>query len=78
MSYTADGKLQCDMHEACSAPITHIDVKGFVYCGEGAVTRKQYQRCRKLTPAELKTLLRGEPIASYYRLTGKEPREVAA
>jgi hypothetical protein len=57
--------LRCDMTRDCTAPISHIDCKGYIYCKPHGLDRKAYQRCRLLTPAEMKTLLRGEPIAQY-------------
>ena len=63
---THDGKLRCDMERDCGEVVTHIDVKGFVYCAKHGVVRKAWQRCRKLTSAEVKKLERDEPI-SYRR-----------
>lgn len=57
--------LTCDMVEGCTAPVTHIDHKGFIYCAEHGKQRQTYQRCRKLRPAELKQLQRGEALQKY-------------
>jgi hypothetical protein len=60
-----NGTLHCDMERACPAAVTHIDEKGFVYCADHGATRKNYCRCRKLRPAELRTLQSGKPIPRY-------------
>ena len=58
--------LQCDMSGSCKEPVTHIEDSGFVYCTKHGLQRRAAgQRCRKLTPAELKRLKRGETIARY-------------
>jgi hypothetical protein len=60
-----NGTLQCDMSRDCACTVTHIDEKGFVYCRDHGVTRKNYCRCRKLRPAELRALQSGKPIPRY-------------
>lgn len=55
--------LSCDMKRDCTAAVTHIDNKGYVYCTEHGVKRKAVRPCRKLKPAELEQLRRGEPIS---------------
>ncbi len=57
--------LTCDMVEGCEAPITHIDIKGYIYCAKHGQERRSYQRCRKLTRAELVRLQTGTPLESY-------------
>lgn len=57
--------LKCEFKDGCPHPVTHLDPKGFIYCTMHAVIRKAYCRCRKLTPAELKRLQAGTPIARY-------------
>lgn len=57
--------LKCDMYEACLQPITHIDNKGFVYCHNHGVNRRDTHPCRKLRSWELRRLQRGEPITRY-------------
>lgn len=48
-------------------PVTHIGSKGYVYCPECAVRRRQsgYERTRKMTAAERRTIASGQPIARY-------------
>lgn len=60
-------ELHCDMEKDCTAPVTHIGSKGYVYCAAHAVERRDsgYERCRKITPSEMKTLQAGQPIARY-------------
>ena len=59
------GELRCDMKHDCTAAVTHIDCKGFVYCREHGIQRKGWGPCRQLKPKELRQLKAGEPIASY-------------
>lgn len=59
--------LRCDMHDACKAPVTHMDNRGFIYCETHGVARRQGGTpCRKLRPAELRKVEKGESI-SYLR-----------
>jgi hypothetical protein len=57
--------LQCDMREDCTAPVTHIDANGFIYCERHGIARRDWKRCRKLRPHELRRLQRGEQVKSY-------------
>ena len=57
--------VSCDMATDCKEPITHIDIKGYIYCSAHGKERQSYQRCRKLTPAELKVIQAGEPLKDY-------------
>lgn len=57
--------LTCDMVDGCAQPVTHIDPKGFVYCTSHGLSRRQVMPCRKLRPAELRKLQRGEQLARY-------------
>ena len=57
--------LKCDMAETCSQPVTHIDDKGYVYCTHHGIQRRDWRRCRKLRPHELRRLERGETLKSY-------------
>lgn len=56
---------KCDMQADCTEPVTHIDQDGFAYCTDHGLARRAYQPCRKLRPAELAKLARGEQIAKY-------------
>lgn len=49
------------------APVEMIGSKGYIYCGPCGVARRQsgYENVRKLKPAELKKLQRGEVLAAY-------------
>lgn len=58
-------KLCCDMKKDCVAPVTHIDNKGYVYCTEHGIERRDCRPCRKLKAKERLQLLRGEPLAKY-------------
>lgn len=58
-------KLKCSGLKECTAVITHIDNKGFIYCNHHGQLRASYTPCRKLTNAELQTLLKGQPIKKY-------------
>lgn len=57
--------LVCDMMINCRRPVTMIDAKGYVYCTEHGLQRRTVMPCRKLRPAELAKLARGEQIAKY-------------
>ncbi len=57
--------LGCDMKRECSDPITHLDTKGFIYCTNHGLQRRQHQPCRKLRPHELKRLQAGQAIQKY-------------
>ena len=60
-----DKNLQCEMKKGCPGLVTHIDVKGWVYCKECAVVRKHTVRCRQLKPKELKLLRADQPLEKY-------------
>lgn len=59
--------MKCMMKRNCTKPVTHIGSKGYIYCTECADRRRSYgsERCRKMTPAELKLIEQGKPIARY-------------
>ncbi len=57
--------LRCEMQRDCDAPVTHIDVKGYVYCTHHGIHRRAHQFCRKLRPCELRRLQRGLPLRRY-------------
>ena len=57
--------LKCDMLTDCTAEVTHIDEKGWVYCTEHGLIRRDYMRCRKLRPWELHILTGGNPLRKY-------------
>lgn len=55
-------RIQCDMEASCTAAVTHMDEKGFVYCATHGNDRKNYCRCRKLTAPELRVIAGGGSI----------------
>lgn len=58
--------LHCEMVKGCNQPVSHIDVKGYVYCEtHGKQRRMAGTRCRKLRPEELKKLRHGETLSHY-------------
>lgn len=59
------GEPRCDMTADCTEPVTHLDQDGFVYCTTHGLQRRCWQPCRKLRPAEVRKLERGEQIARY-------------
>lgn len=65
MAYDANNKPVCDMQAGCTAPITHLDKKGFIYCHEHGMERRDYQPCRKLRPHEIRRIESGKPIERY-------------
>ena len=65
MSHCDDGTLQCDMDNDCTAEISHLDEKGYIYCTDHGVARREWKRCRKLRPWELRKIQRGETLNRY-------------
>lgn len=57
--------LKCEMTDDCQAEVTHLDNKGYIYCTEHGIQRRDWKPCRKLRPHELRKLQRGEQIARY-------------
>lgn len=58
--------MHCDMTKECLGAVTHIDSKGYCYCAKHGEQRKSSgNRCRKLKPAELAKLAKGETISRY-------------
>lgn len=64
---TTSTTLSCDGWCHQENPVTHIGSKGYVYCQPCAVTRRNSgaERTRKLTAAERRTLLSGQPLDKY-------------
>ena len=59
-------KLVCEMTNNCPGEVTHIDMKGYIYCGHHGPDRRHYGiNCRKLRTHELNRLKRGEQVKSY-------------
>jgi hypothetical protein len=58
--------LRCDMSKDCTAPITHIDRKGYLYCTKHGHERHSAQPCRKMTADELAAVRSGEALVRYY------------
>ena len=56
--------LSCDMTQACTRPVAMLDQQGYVYCEHHGLVRRT-QPGRKLRPAELRKLERGEAITKY-------------
>ena len=55
--------LRCDMDRTCQKPVACVDHRGFIYCdGHGLERKASGERCRKLRPAEIKTLKAGGTI----------------
>lgn len=61
--------MQCEMSDDCKAPVTMLESKGYVYCTEHGLDRRESNRgrshVRKLRPHELRKLERGEVLAKY-------------
>lgn len=55
------------MRKTCTAAVTHIGEKGYVYCAEHAVLRRRSgaERTRKMLPWELKLVEQGTPLPNY-------------
>lgn len=74
----ATTKLQCDMKDSCTSPITHIGEKGYVYCAEHKDDRKGIERCRKLRKWELKLLESGQLVPGPELQTHPQARAASA
>jgi hypothetical protein len=57
--------LQCDMDNDCRQDVTMIDDKGYGYCAEHGLGRRDWRPCRKLRDYELRRLQRGEQLTHY-------------
>lgn len=59
----------CDMAMDCFAPVTHLGSKGYVYCAEHALSRRNsgYERTRGLLAWERRAIRNGETLTSYSR-----------
>ena len=57
--------LACDMTADCKEPVTHLDNKGYAYCTEHGIERRDWRPCRKLRPWEVRRLERDEPLNHY-------------
>lgn len=62
-----DGVLRCDMREDCDEPVTMLENKGWIYCTDHGIGRRDWPRnkTRKLRPYEVNKLLRGEALTRY-------------
>ena len=58
-------KPTCDMRHECTAPVTHIGEKGYVYCAEHVQCRRGVERCRRLRAFELRLLESGHALPWY-------------
>lgn len=63
--------VSCEMRRECTAPVTHIGDKGYVYCAEHAQIRRAsgYEHCRRLRQWELRLLRADVPLPSYKPLS---------
>lgn len=59
--------LRCEMADDCYAPVTMIENKGYMYCTDHGIARRDPPRnkTRKLRPHELRKLERGEALTRY-------------
>lgn len=57
--------LECEMENGCAAPVTMIDNKGYIYCTEHGLKRRDYRPCRQLRKHEINRLKRGERLLRY-------------
>lgn len=57
----------CDMRKDCTARVTHIGNKGYVYCEAHAIIRRQSgaERTRRMRLWECKMIAQGKPLPSY-------------
>lgn len=66
--------VTCNMDADCTAPVTHIGSKGYVYCTKHAVYRRSFRTeyTRKMRAWELRWILSGRALPSY--TPGPEPK----
>lgn len=59
--------MQCEMREDCTHEVTHIGSKGYIYCTEHAILRRQkgHEQTRKMRIWELDFIRNGKPLPSY-------------
>jgi hypothetical protein len=50
------------MEDGCTAPVTHIDNKGYIYCERHGIERRDVRPCRKLLARELRLLRADQAI----------------
>lgn len=57
----------CDGFCGRKNPVTHIGSKGYLYCPQCALQRRVsgYERTRKMTAVERRTIASGQPISRY-------------
>ena len=55
-------KLTCQMVDGCTAAVSHIDNKGYVYCAAHGVERRDWRPCRRMRRWEIRELEAGRPI----------------
>lgn len=67
--------MRCEMSNDCTADVTHIGNKGYVYCTGHAVSRREsgYESTRKMRAWELRWVRNDRPLPSYK--PGPEPKE---
>jgi hypothetical protein len=59
---TAAITLRCHMESDCTAKVTYIDNKGYIYCTAHGAMRRFIRPCRKLTVSETRRLESGQII----------------
>lgn len=57
--------VQCEMSAECSQRVTHIGVKGYVYCAEHAAVRRGIERTRRMRAWEIRWIREGRVLPSY-------------
>lgn len=69
--------MKCDMDHDCQAAVTHVGNKGYIYCEDHAVRRREcgVERTRKLRAWEVALIAAGTPLPSY---TPKRKRDYKA
>lgn len=67
MTTTTSTRISCDGFCKDAHEATMIGDKGYAYCAECGPRRRAsgYERVRKMTPAEIRTIKAGLPLSSY-------------
>lgn len=73
MSYNVAGNPACDMDRECDNEPTHLEEKGYIYCGSHAEQRRRWNpRVRKMRAWERRWLAEHRPLPDYR--VGPEPK----
>jgi hypothetical protein len=67
-------KLVYDMKDGCTNPVTHIGVRGYIYCAGCSPQRQGFEHTRRMRSWELKILQSGKKLLRYNPITQRQDR----